>query len=158
MADSSYNHCVESTTALWGALVVGVLTGLAPVGTAEATALAAGALPSWPIRVATLAVFTFGHVVGKMVWFWAGTYESRVTWPWLRRWLDRARAAAAAHPTVGTTMMFTSAVASLPPFQVVATAAGMFGTRWSTFFLIALGGRLIRFGAIASVPALFRWS
>jgi membrane protein YqaA with SNARE-associated domain len=146
---------MESTTALWGALVVGLLTGLAPVGTAEATALAVGALPSWPIRAATLGVFTLGHVVGKMLWFWAGTCESRVTWPWLRRGLDRARAVATAHPTLGTTVMFTSAVASLPPFQLMASAAGMVGTRWTTFFLIALAGRLIRFSAIASVPALF---
>lgn len=141
--------------ALWGALAVGLLTGLAPVAAAEATALAAGALPSWPFRITTLIVFTLGHVVGKMVWFWVGTCESRVTWPWLRRWLDRARGQASAHPTVGSTVMLTSAVASLPPFQLMAIAAGMVGARWPAFFLIAYVGRLIRFLAIASVPALF---
>jgi membrane protein YqaA with SNARE-associated domain len=146
---------VDSTTALWGALVVGVLTGLAPVGTAEATALAAGALPSWSMRATTLAVFTLGHVGGKMLWFWLGTCESRITWPRLRRGLDRARTVASAHPTVGTGVMFTSAVASLPPFQLMASAAGMVGAAWSTFFVIAYVGRLIRFIAIASVPDLF---
>jgi len=146
---------VDLTTALWGALVVGLLTGLAPVAAAEATALAVGALPSWPLRLVTLGVFTLGHVGGKMLWFWVGTCESRVTWPWLRRWLDRARTVASAYPTVGTSVMFTSAVASLPPFQLMATAAGMVRTAWPLFFAIAYVGRLIRFTAIASVPSLF---
>ena len=134
---------------------MGVLTGLAPVGTAEATALAAGALPSWSLRAITLAVFTLGHVAGKMLWFWLGTCESRVTWPRLRRGLDRARTLASNYPTVGTGVMFTSAVASLPPFQLMASAAGMVGTAWPVFFAIAFVGRLIRFVAIASVPDLF---
>ena len=146
---------MESTTALWGALVVGLLTGLAPVAAAEATALAFGALPSWSLRLTALGIFTLGHVGGKMLWFWVGTCESRITWPWLRRWLDRARTVASAYPTVGTSVMFTSAIASLPPFQLMATAAGMVGISWPTFFVIAYLGRLIRFLAIASVPSLF---
>lgn len=145
---------MDATTALWGALLVGLLTGMAPVGTAEATALAAGALPSWSLRATTLALFTLGHVAGKMLWFWLGTCESRVTWPRLRRGLDRARAVASNHPTVGTGVMFTSAVVSLPPFQLTATAAGMVGASWHTFFGVAYVGRLLRFMALASVPGL----
>lgn len=143
------------STAILGALAIGVLTGLAPVGTAEATALAAGALPSWPLRATTVGVFTLGHVAGKMLWFWVGTCESRVTWPRLRRGLARARALASAHPTAGAGVMFTSAVASVPPFQIMAMAAGLVGTHWIRFFLVAYLGRVIRFGAIASVPDLF---
>lgn len=146
---------METTTALWSALGVGLLTGLAPVAAAEATALAVGALPSWTLRATTLLVFTLGHVVGKMLWFWVGTCESRITWPWLRRWLDRARTLASAYPTVGKSVMLTSAVASLPPFQLMATAAGMVGTSWPTFFAVAYVGRLIRFLMIASVPSFF---
>ena len=145
---------MDGSASLLGALVVGVLTGLAPVAAAEVTALAMGAL-SVPTMVMMLAVFTLGHVGGKMLWFWVGTCESRISHPWLRRWLDRARTVAAAHPRVGVGVAMTSAVASVPPFQLMAIAAGMVGTRGPVFFTIAYAGRFIRFALIAGVPTLF---
>lgn len=117
--------------------------------------MAFGALPSWSQRGTVLVVFTLGHVAGKMLWFAVGTWQSRITWPWLRRWLDRAKTVASAHPAIGTGVMFTSAVASLPPFQLMAIAAGMVGASWRLFFVVAYVGRLVRFSAIASVPSLF---
>lgn len=145
---------MDGSASLLGALVVGVLTGLAPVAAAEVTALAMGAL-SVPTMIPMLAVFTLGHVSGKMLWFWVGTCEARITRPWLRRWLDRARAVAAAHPRVGVGVALTSAVASVPPFQLMAIAGGMVGARWPVFYAIAYVGRFVRFALIAGVPTLF---
>lgn len=139
------------------AAAIGFLLGALPVGVAEAIALAAGAIPSPGLRAAVLVAFTAGHVGGKMLWYALGRLGSRVTQPSLRRWIDRAKALTEQHPTLGLGVVATSASVSLPPFHLVAIAAGIVRAAIVPFFLVAFAGRLLRFGVLSAFPALLRY-
>ena len=143
--------------ALASALIVGLFLGAIPAGAAEAVALAIGAIPSFHVRAAVLVVFTAGHVMGKVVWYWLGTLESQVTHPRLRGWLERSRELAARHPTVGLSVAATSSFASIPPFHLMAVAAGIVRSPAVSFFAVAYVGRLVRFTGLAAFPALVQF-
>lgn len=148
---------VDWWIALGSALGVGFVSGAAPVTIAEATALAAAAIPSVTLRAAVIVVFTAGHVAGKALWYWLGTLESRVTRPSLRHWLDRAHAVSVEHPAISLSVAATSAVVSIPPFHLLAVAAGIVRSPAVPFFLVAYAGRLIRFGALAAFPSAMHY-
>lgn len=139
--------------AVGAALGAGFISGAVTIALAEATALAAGAVPS-TTRIAVIVAFTVGHVAGKGLWYWAGTQERRITRPSLRRWIERAHAFAATHPTLNLGVTFTSAAISVPPFHVMAVTAGIVRTPAVPFFVVAFVGRLLRFGVIAAVGGL----
>ena len=143
-------------TAVGSALAVGLLLGAIPAGATEAIALVAGALPA-PLRAAVIVALTAGHVAGKVLWYWFGTLGSRVTQPRLRAWVDRAQALADRHPTVGLGVTTMSAVFSIPPFHLMAVAAGLVRTPPLMFFAVAFAGRLVRFGALAAFPSLVQY-
>lgn len=136
------------------AFVAGVTSGLLPIAFAEASALAAAAVPDLTLRAIVLVVFTMGHVAGKTAWYWLGTQEARVTHPGLRRRLDRARLVVTTHPTASISVMLASATISTPPFHLTAIAAGIVRAPLGMFLITAFVGRLVRFSAIAAVPSL----
>jgi membrane protein YqaA with SNARE-associated domain len=140
--------------ALGSAAGIGFLLGALPIGAAEAVALAAGAIPSIHLRISVIVAFTAGHVIGKALWYWLGTLEAQVTRPRLRAWLDRARALAMQHPRLGLGVTAASAVASIPPFHLIAIAAGLVRTPPALFFGVSFAGRLVRFGLLAAFPSL----
>lgn len=135
------------------ALGAGFVSGAVTIALAEATALAAGAVPS-TTRIAVIVAFTLGHVAGKGLWYWVGTQERRITRPSLRRPIERARALAAEHPNANLGVTFMSAAVSLPPFHLMAITAGIVRTPIVPFFAVAFVGRLLRFGVIAAVGGL----
>ncbi|MEX2271190.1 MAG: VTT domain-containing protein [Vicinamibacterales bacterium] len=143
-------------TAVGSALAIGLLLGAIPVGATEAIALAAGALPN-PLRGGVIVALTAGHVAGKVLWYWFGTLGSRVRQPRLRTWIERAQAVADRHPKVGLGVTTMSAVASVPPFHLIAVAAGIVRTPPAAFFAVAFAGRLVRFSALAAFPSLLRY-
>jgi membrane protein DedA with SNARE-associated domain len=145
----------EWWTAVGAALGAGFVSGAVTIALAEATALGAGAVPSSSLRIAVIVAFTLGHVAGKGLWYWAGTQEHHITRPSLRRWIDRAHALAAQHPTLSLGVTFTSAAVSLPPFHLTAITAGIVRTPAVPFFAVAFVGRLVRFGTLATLPSLF---
>jgi membrane protein YqaA with SNARE-associated domain len=110
-----------------------------------------------PLRIAVLVLFTAGHVLGKALWYWLGTLGSRVTQRHLRDWIERARELAARYPGIGLGVTASSAFASVPPFHLMAVAAGVVRTPPVAFFAVAFAGRLLRFGLLAAFPSLLRY-
>lgn len=147
---------MDDTLAIGTALVLGLATGASPVALAEATALAAGSLPTVPARASVLVAFTAGHVAGKSLWYALGRLESRITRPALRQRLDQAKAFAAAHPAAGAGVTFSAATISLPPFHLLTLAAGIVRAPFRVFLPVAFAGRLLRFAGIAAFPMLWR--
>jgi membrane protein YqaA with SNARE-associated domain len=149
----------ESTwwMAVVSALVIGFILGAVPAGASEAVALGAGTLPSIHLRMSVIVALTAGHITGKVLWYWLGRLGWRVTHPRLHQWVERARTLAMRHPKVGITVTATSAVASVPPFHLMAVAAGLVRTSPVPFFIVAFLGRLVRFGALAAFPSLVRY-
>lgn len=137
------------------AFLVGLTTGLFPFALAEATALAAGAIASPFARLGVLVAFSAGHVLGKMVWYTAGRAEQWIRNPRMRAHIEKAKVAAAEHPSASIGVIASSATLSLPPFHLLTLAAGIVKAPPLRFALVAFVGRLIRFGAIAAFPRLF---
>jgi membrane protein YqaA with SNARE-associated domain len=144
--------------ALWSAIVTGFITGLIPIGLAEAAALAIGAVEPPSLALTLLGVFTVAHVAGKIGWYWLGTFADRVTEksPRTHGFIMKARAVMAEHPAYGAGVLATAAFASVPPFHLAAIAAGIARIPFWRFILICMAGRLVRFAVIASVPSLVR--
>ncbi|MBC7898044.1 MAG: hypothetical protein H7066_21680 [Cytophagaceae bacterium] len=141
--------------AMASAFLIGVLLAVVPAGAAEVFALAAGGLQPRALVIPAVLLMTLGHVLGKWAWYWLGTQEGRVRHPRARRLLDDSKAVVARYPNLGVMVLASSALVSLPPFHLIAVAAGL--TRYPVllFLLVAFAGRLVRFGAIAMIPGLF---
>lgn len=143
--------------ALGSAIGVGFASGAAPIALAEATAMGAAAIPDVSLRCAVILAFTTAHLAGKALWYWVGTLEGHVTRPSLRRWLDRARTVAESHATLGAGLTASSALVSMPPFQLMTIAAGIVRAPAARFFIVAFVGRLIRFGVLAAFPSAIHY-
>jgi membrane protein YqaA with SNARE-associated domain len=53
-------------------------------------------------------------------------------------------------------VMFSSSLWGVPPFLVVPYLAGVFKLSFERFLLLGMLGRLLRFSAVVSVPALVK--
>jgi membrane protein YqaA with SNARE-associated domain len=144
--------------AFWSAIATGFITGLVPIGLAEAAALAIGTVAPPSLALALLAAFTVAHVAGKLGWYWLGTFADRVTErsPRTHAFIARAREVMARHPGYGVGVLASAAVASVPPFHLAAIAAGIARIPFLRFVLVCLAGRAVRFALIGAVPAATR--
>jgi membrane protein YqaA with SNARE-associated domain len=144
--------------AFWSAIVSGFVTGVIPIGLAEAAALAIGAVQPPSLALGLLGAFTLAHVAGKVGWYWLGAHADRVTakYPRLQAIVAKAREVMAKHPAYGAGVLATAAVASVPPFHLAAIAAGIARIPFWRFLAICVAGRAVRFAVIGSVPSLLR--
>jgi membrane protein YqaA with SNARE-associated domain len=53
-------------------------------------------------------------------------------------------------------VLATSAVLGLPPFSIMATAAGVLAIRVRAFCAIVLAGRALRFALVLAITAAYR--
>lgn len=143
---------------LWSALASGFVTGLIPIGLAEAAALAIGTLQPPERALGLLALFTVAHVAGKLPWYLLGASADRVTakHPRAKVQVERARVLMAKHPVYGISVLAAAAFASVPPFHLAAIAAGIARIPFVRFLAVCLLGRALRFGLIAAVPGIIR--
>src|SRR5688572_10098550 len=110
---------------LWSALASGFITGLIPIGLAEAAALGIGTLQPPERALLLLGAFTVAHVAGKAPWYFLGRSADRVTarYPRAKAQVEKARALMAKHPVYGLGVLAAAAFASVPPFHLAAIAA-----------------------------------
>jgi membrane protein YqaA with SNARE-associated domain len=143
---------------LWSAIASGFVTGLIPIGLAEAAALGIGTLQPPERALGLLALFTVAHVAGKAPWYLLGASADRVTtrYPRAKSQVEKARAVMARHPVYGLGVLAAAAFASVPPFHLAAIAAGIARIPFARFLVVCLLGRALRFGLIAAVPSLVR--
>lgn len=142
--------------ALGSAALLGIATGIVPIGAAEAVALAIGLVtPRW-LALTMGLVFTLAHVSAKLPWYWLGTRAERVSGERGARHVTRARQMLADRPAYGIGLLLLSAVLSVPPFHLAAIAAGLTRMALVPFVTACLAGRLVRFGVLVTAPQLLR--
>ena len=134
--------------ALLAAFALGFVFGALPVGASELLALAAGVVQPRSLILPLLLLLTLGHALGKLLWYWLGTFGSRVTHPRAKVWIAKAHAFNELHPALGVGVLLTSAFASVPPFHLMAVAAGIVRVPLVVFLGTAVVGRLGRFGRL----------
>ena len=138
-----------------GAFAVGALSSLLPLVSIEvfliALTLATGATPATAISVAALAAA--GQLLGKLPIYWASRGVARVGGRRGKR-LDRWRQRLARLQNIRHVALAASALLGLPPFSVMATAAGAFAIRLPWFCTIVFAGRATRFALLIAIATL----
>lgn len=142
--------------AVLSAAASGFLVGILPVGLAEVAALGIGLVRPPGLALAMLTAFTLGHVGAKVPWYVAGSLAARLPPGRIAETVARGRTLLAERPAYGTGLLAVSALTSIPPFHLAAIAAGIVRIPFARFVVVCLAGRALRFGALASVPALIR--
>ncbi len=143
--------------ALLAAFALGFVFGALPIGASELLALAAGAVQPRSLILPLLLLLTLGHVLGKLLWYWLGTFGSRVKHPKSKAWIAKAHEFNELHPALGVGVLLSSAFASVPPFHLMAVAAGIVRVPLVEFLGTAVVGRAVRFGLVALVPGVVGW-
>jgi len=145
---------IEALGLYAGTFLVAAISSVVPlvaieiflVGVALALAPAVAPLPALVLLAAA------GQLAGKLPIYYAtrgvaglsGPHRARLER--VRAWVDRGRSK--------TLVLAASAVFGLPPFSLVATAAGALAIPARTFCLIVFAGRALRFAVLVAAAAL----
>jgi membrane protein YqaA with SNARE-associated domain len=140
-----------------GALATGAISSFVPLVSIEvflvALTIAHGA--SLPSATAIVLLAATGQLVGKLPLYAASRGVASVHGPHRAR-LERLQRRLARLRSAPHLALATSAVLGLPPFSIMATAAGAFAIRLRWFCAIVFTGRAARFALVIAATALAR--
>ena len=127
-----------------GTFAIAAISSLVPIVLVEVFLIAVASSASAPLLVVCAAA---GNLVGKLPIYGAaraaGTLRvSQRLRAWIERWSNTPRLVLAA-----------SAVFGLPPFSIMATAAGVLAIRTRAFCAIVFCGRALRFAIVLAIAA-----
>ncbi len=138
-----------------GAFAVGAISSVLPLVSIEvflvALTIATGANPGTTISIAMLAAG--GQLVGKVPIYLASRGIARVAGPHRER-VERIRQRLARWRSTPHLALAISALVGLPPFSVMATAAGVLAIRLRWFCAIVFAGRAARFAILIAATTL----
>src|SRR5262245_50439856 len=140
---------------LSGCYVMAIVSALLPWVNAEVLTLSASpfATSRWELSGIVLAV-ALGQMTGKSVTYWLSRSAAVSGTSRLQRSVERWGARVQHRPCYAMSLMFLSAVFGIPPFYVVAVAAGALRFAFGPFLAVGTVGRLLHFGIVAFVPQL----
>jgi membrane protein YqaA with SNARE-associated domain len=137
-----------------GAFAVGALSSVLPLVSIEvflvALTIAGGASLATATSIVLLAAA--GQLAGKLPLYAASRRIARAGGPHRKR-VERLRERLARLRNTPHLALATSALVGLPPFSVMATAAGAFAIRLPWFCTIVFAGRAARFALLIAVTA-----
>ena len=138
-----------------GVFVVGAISSVIPIVSIDlfliGLTVATGAAAAVPIVLCAAA----GQLAGKLPIYAASRGATTLLGsPSHRERLDRMRARVARWQRAPLAVLATSAVAGLPPFSIMATAAGVLAIRLRPFCVVVFAGRAARFAIVIAATAL----
>jgi membrane protein YqaA with SNARE-associated domain len=133
-----------------------IVSAVIPVANAELYLLSAAALAPRELALPLAVAGALGQMVGKTLMYLAGRGAVRLPGTRMRRALEQVRTQYKDRGAIGGVVLFTSAAAGLPPFYIVAVAAGVVRVPIAQFVTIGLIGRAIRFGIVVMFPNLLK--
>jgi membrane protein YqaA with SNARE-associated domain len=140
-----------------GAFAVGALSSVLPLVSVElflvALTLATSTSTSLGTAIPIVLLAAGGQVAGKLPIYLASRGIARVVRPHRAR-SDRIRRCLVRLRNTPHLALATSAVVGLPPFSVMATAAGALAIRLHWFCAIVFAGRAARFAILIAVTFL----
>ena len=147
-------HTIVSALGLYaGAFVVGAISSVIPIVSIDlfliGLTVATGAAAAVPIVLCAAA----GQLAGKLPIYTASRGVTTLRGPHSER-LDRMRDRVARWQRAPLAVLATSAVAGLPPFSIMATAAGVLAIRLRPFCVVVFAGRAARFAIVIAATAL----
>src|SRR6267143_3040271 len=139
-----------------GTFLYCVGSAVIPVMHAEAYLITMSSLTTPGLSWAIILAATAGQMVGKVAMYWAGRGALRLPSERMRRRLDTVRARYEGHSGMGNGLIFLSASTGLPPFYVIAVAAGMLRVPLGSFISFGTAGRFLRFAVAVFLPHLIK--
>ena len=135
-----------------GAFVVAAISSVMPLVSIDAFLVGLVLATSGLAAPAIVACAAAGQLAGKLPIYYAtrgalaipGRHRARV---------ERLRARIARWERAPLAVLATSAVLGLPPFSIVATAAGALAIRTRDFCIVVLAGRATRFAIVVAIAA-----
>jgi hypothetical protein len=152
---------IDSLTASLGlygaALVIGFVAGMFPIVSIE---LFLVGLTLYGVDVATLAVLiplgAIGHQVAKTLTYYAGAGEFELPRGRVRDKIAAARAWIERWNKWPRSLMFLAATTGLPPLYLLGfVAEPLMKMRITTFTLITMSGRVLRYVAMVAIARLY---
>jgi membrane protein YqaA with SNARE-associated domain len=135
---------------------LGVASAVFPWFNAEVVLLSAVATVSSTSQLLLVVIgVTVGQVAGKSLMYWGARRVSVQPTPRLQGLLNRWRDRMASRPRSAPAMIFVSAAVGFPPPYLVTIAAGTLGVSFWPFLAATGIGRLLHFGLLALVPAVY---
>jgi membrane protein YqaA with SNARE-associated domain len=146
-----------SLLAVWlTTLGVAVASALIPIINIELYLIGAAALAPKGMAVPLVVAATIGQMAGKVVMYFAGTGAVRLPGKRLRAALEGMNTTLRNRPRSGGALVFASAAVGVPPFFVVAVAAGAARMNLLSFIVFGTLGRLVRFSVCVALPHLVK--
>ncbi|HEV3050942.1 MAG TPA: hypothetical protein VGX50_11555 [Longimicrobium sp.] len=146
-----------SLLAVWlTTLGVAVASAIIPVINIELYLIGAAALAPKGMAVPLVVAATIGQMAGKVVMYYAGTGTVKLRGKRIRAALDGMNTVLSNRPRSGGALVFTSAAAGVPPFFVLAVAAGAARMNLASFIIFGTLGRLVRFAVCVALPHLVK--
>lgn len=144
-----------SLLAVWlTTLGVAVASAIIPVINIELYLIGAAALAPRQMAVPLVLAATAGQMAGKVVMYFAATGAVKLPGKRLQSALAGMNTALRNRPRTGGALIFASAAAGVPPFFVMAVAAGAARMNLLSFIVFGTLGRLVRFSVCVALPHL----
>lgn len=138
-----------------GCYAVAVASAVVPFVNAEVLMLSAVPLAVSPYRLGALVmVVSLGQMTGKSIMYWVSRTATRPRDPRIQGAIDQWRQRLRHRPWSALGFMFASSTLGVPPFYLVAIAAGALKVAFGRFLAVGTAGRLIHFGLLALLPHL----
>lgn len=138
-----------------GCYTLAVVSAVVPWVNAEVLMLSAVPLAGSPYQLGVLvSVVTLGQMTGKSIMYWVSRKATRPRAKRLQDAIDRWRERLHSHPRSALGVMLASSTLGVPPFYIVAIAAGALNVAFSRFLAVGMTGRLIHFALVAFLPQL----
>jgi membrane protein YqaA with SNARE-associated domain len=151
---------IDATVGIYlASFAIAVVSGVFPLVNSEAylIGIVLAARADLPQAIALAAMVAGGQMVANSVLFHAARGVTNVGGrrrEKLEARIMRARVAVARWGNKRFALLCTSATLGLPPFLLTSVAAGALEIPFRTFFAVGLGGRMIRFTAVAAGAAV----
>jgi membrane protein YqaA with SNARE-associated domain len=110
--------------------------------------------PSKAALVVLLLVATAGQMTGKCFLYWASRKGNRVLRGRAGELLSKWRAYLETRPSRAVALVLVSSIVGLPPFYLMTILAGALKMNFLTYLTAGTAGRLVRFGALVTLPHL----
>ena len=146
-------HAIVSALGLYaGAFVVGAISSVIPIVSIDLFLIGL-TLSTGVAAVPIVLCAAAGQLAGKLPIYAGSRGAAALRGPHSER-LDRMRDRVARWQRAPLAVLATSAVAGLPPFSIMATAAGVLAIRLRPFCIVVFAGRAARFAIVIAATSL----
>ncbi|HEX4418452.1 MAG TPA: VTT domain-containing protein [Kofleriaceae bacterium] len=146
---------VQTLGTYGGAFAVGAISSLIPFVSIDLFLIGLTVATGTSLAVALPVVLlaSAGQLAGKLPIYWASRGAANLPDRHRER-LERMRARITRWQNAPHLILAVSALVGLPPFSLMATAAGILEIRLRSFCVVVFAGRAARFAIVIAVTAL----